>query len=120
MDTENSEVSLTKAGMDRLENWYLWASKGERAMIMGHYYPRRVSACAHYRSSEVWNDTDSEPLIDEDDAAKVDKALTQLPRHLRTAVTNHYLGRPKIYGTPKDVLDGWVGQAAREIQTRFP
>ena len=121
MDARTDEDSLTDAGMARFENWYLWASNGEVAIVMRHYYPRQVAACAQYRSSEVWDgDDDPPPMVDKDDAAKVDRALCLLPNHLKTAVTNRYLGRPRILNIPADVLDGWVKQAARELMARWP
>lgn len=116
------EVSLTQAGILRFENWHAWASGGEKAMILRHYYPRQIAACALYRSTEVHADIDDEPpvYVDKDDALTVDRALCQLPSHLKTAVTNKYLGRPRILNIPHDVLDGWVAQAARLLMERWP
>lgn len=116
------ELSLTEAGLRRFENWQSWATNGEAAMILRHSYPRQVSACALYQSTEVHNDYDDGPgmIVDPDDAARVDRALCQLPQHLKTAVTNKYIGRPRILNTPYDVLEGWVSQAARELMTRWP
>lgn len=120
MDASNEDLSLTEAGIARFENWYLWARRGEAALILKHYYPRQVAACSQYRSSEVWNDDEAPEIVDADDARRVDAALCLMPAHLKTAVTNHYLGRPRIMNTPRDVLEGWVRQAARMLMERWP
>jgi hypothetical protein len=115
------ELSLTEAGLLRLENWQAWATNGEAAMILRHSYPRQVAACALYRSTEHYTDEDGPSMIvDPDDAARVDRALCQMPQHLKTAVTNKYIGRPRILNIPYDVLEGWVSQAARMLQERWP
>jgi len=115
------DVSLTEAGIARLENWYAWAVGAETAMILRHSYPRQVAACALYRSTEHHTDQDdAPPPVDREDAARVDRAIATLPNHLKTAVTNKYLRRPQILNIPRDVLDGWVEYAARELMTRFP
>lgn len=120
MDASNEDLSLTEAGIARFENWYQWAGRGEAAMILRHYYPRQVAACAQYRSSEVWDDEETPVMVDADDARTVDAALCVMAAHLKTAVTNRYLGRPRILNTPADVLDGWVAQAARMLMERWP
>ena len=117
------ELSLTEAGLLRFENWHAWATNGEAAMVLRHSYPRQVAACALYRPPPNGNsddDDDYRVAVDPDDAARVDRALCQLPQHLKTAVTNKYTGRPKILNTPYDVLEGWVGQAARMLMERWP
>lgn len=120
--TDVDEMSITEAGLLRFENWQAWATNGEAAMILRHSYPRQVAACALYRSTEVHDDHDDGPvlIVDHDDAARVDRALCQLPQHLKTAVTNKYIGRPRILNIPYDVLEGWVAQAARQLMERWP
>lgn len=122
MDNREIEMlSTTDAGLARFENWRAWATNGERAMLMQHFFPSRVSACKFYKSREHYlDDEDPRPEIDKDDAAVVDAALSLLPRQLKTAVTNRYLGRPEILNVPYSVLDEWVCQAARELMARWP
>lgn len=123
MDASNEDLSLTEVGIARFENWYLWAGSGEAALILKHYYPRQVAACALYRPPPNGNseeDDEAPEIVDADDARRVDAALCLMPAHLKTAVTNHYLGRPRIMNTPRDVLEGWVGQAARMLMERWP
>lgn len=116
------ELSLTEAGILRFENWQAWATRGEAAMILRHTYPRQVAACALYRSTEIHDDLDDRDsvIVDPEDAFRVDAALGLMPAHLKTAVTNKYIGRPQILNTPRSVLDGWVEQAARALMTRWP
>lgn len=115
------DLSLTEAGLLRLENWQAWATNGEAAMVLRHSYPRQVAACALYRSTEHYTDDDGPGIVvDPDDALKVDRALCRMPNHLKIAVTNKYLGRPRILNIPYDVLEGWVSQAARELMARWP
>lgn len=114
-----SEESLTAQGIERLENWAAWAGKGECAMVLRHFYPRRAAVCGNYKSSEIHDDPDdlirTEP--DEEDALAVDKALCRLADHLRNAVRNRYFGRPKFINLDQETLDNWVCQAARELMS---
>lgn len=120
-DREIELLSTTDAGMERLENWCAWATQGEKAMLMQHYFPSRISACKYYKPREHYlDDDDIRPIIDEGDALVVDAALSLLPKQLKTAVTNRYLGRPQILNIPYVVLDGWVRHAARELMARWP
>lgn len=115
-----SEESLTAQGMERLENWAVWAGKGECAMVLRHFYPRRAAVCGNYKSTETYDDPDDliKIEIDEADALAVDKALCRLADHLRNAVKNRYFGRPKFINLDKETLDNWVCQAARELMSR--
>lgn len=57
-----SEESLTAQGMERLENWAVWAGKGECAMVLRHFYPRRAAVCGNYKSTETYDDPDEKAL----------------------------------------------------------
>ena len=115
-----SEESMTAEGLARLENWATWARKGEVAMVMRHYYPRRAAVSGNYKAPPGINDETDDYIrdeIDEEDAAAVDKALCRLADHLRNAVRNRYFGRPKFINLDQETLDNWVCQAARELMS---
>lgn len=114
-----ADESLTAQGLGRLNNWAAWATKGECAMVLRHFYPQRAAACGNYTSTEIYDDPDDliRIEINETDALAVDKALCRLADHLRNAVKNRYFGRPKFINLDKETLDNWVCQAARELMS---
>lgn len=111
-------VGSTKAGLDRLENWWRWSRRGEAAALRYHFYPAKAAVCGDCvrDSGDVWADSNDECVpVDEADAEVVEKQVLALPIQLRKAVTCWYLGRPRTMGISEDVLREWVEQAARRI-----
>jgi hypothetical protein len=109
----------TKIGWERLENWQRWNRAGSAGMIAKLSYPALIPACSQYRSSEVFAETpEYSPPVDTRDAYEVECILRELPGHLRNATKFYFFGRPRIVGVSRDVIEGWVLHAAREIAER--
>jgi hypothetical protein len=111
-------MTETQMGLARFENWQRWACGGEVAIIMAHYYPPKSAMAGQHVSSEVWDEEDKPMPIDERDAQIVERMIVRLPCHLCNAVRYRYVGRPRIIGVPRQVIDNLVEQAAREIMAK--
>lgn len=106
----------TQIGLSRLENWVLWSKRGEVAIVMSHYYPRRAAVCGNHipDAGDVW-ESDAPVPVDEKDAVEVERLVLALPRHDRNIIMHFYFGRPKHMGISEDVLRIWLESAARKL-----
>lgn len=112
--------SKTEEGIDRLQNWAAWCRSGETSMIMKHYFPSVAPMFREYRAP--WPDEDAGIClaIDENDAARVEKRLMEIPEHLRAVVLWAFLGKRittvfRVHLMSTDQIRLLVDQAARTI-----
>jgi DNA-directed RNA polymerase specialized sigma24 family protein len=67
----------------RLENWALWAHGSRRSFVQPMF--------RYYRTENVWVPQDPKPPVDQSDALKMEKAVTNLPEKHRHAIQWSYI-----------------------------
>ena len=112
--------SITKDGMDRLENWAAWSKSGAHSMVMRHDYPPVSPMFRDYRSGFREGEADEHIDIDINDAKLVEDRLRTMVEPLRAVVLWVFLAKKtftvfRVELMREDQLRELVEQAARAL-----